>query len=103
MPITGNIANLRVLGTSVQTVSSSTAWYIRVVNGKVLEVMIPPMRGWVAQWQSVLHVWGSPGFDPWSGLFFLFLHKGVVTCRGNILHHAAVVHRLSLSLDSQET
>ena len=34
--------------------------------------MIPPTRGWVAQWQSVQHVWGSPGFDPRSGLFFLF-------------------------------
>ena len=37
--------------------------------------MIPPTRGWVAQWQSVPHVWGSPGFDPRSGLFFLFLQE----------------------------
>ena len=37
--------------------------------------MIPPQTGWVvlAQWQSVPHVWGSPGFDPRSGLVFLFL------------------------------
>ena len=42
---------------------------------EVLELMIPPTRGWVAQWQSVPHVWGSPGFDPRSGLFFLFLQE----------------------------
>ena len=42
----------------------------------VLELVIPPTTGWVAQWQRVSHVWGSPGFDPRSGLFFLFLHHG---------------------------
>ena len=36
-------------------------------QGVVLESIIPP-------WQSVPHVWGSPGFDPQSGLFVLFLH-----------------------------
>ena len=45
----------------------------------LLELMIPPTTGWVAQWQNVPHVWGSPGFDPRSGLFFLFLQLLVIS------------------------
>ena len=48
--------------------------------------MIPPTTAWVAQWQSVPHVWGSPGFDPRSGLFFLFLQN---QCRTNRQPHTA--------------
>ena len=52
----------------------------------LLELMIPPQTGWVAQWQSVLHVWGSPGFDPWSGLFFLFLQLSTKHIPGWHIH-----------------
>jgi len=34
--------------------------------------MIPRLPGWV--WQRLLLEIGRPGFDFWSGLFFLFLH-----------------------------
>ena len=44
-------------------------------TASLLELVISPQTGWVVQWQSAPHVWGSPGFEPRSGLFFLFLHS----------------------------
>ena len=65
----------------------------------LLELMIPPTTGWVAQWQSVPHVWGSPGFDPRSGLFFLFLQLLVIS-HWTRLHPLASGDALALFIHS---
>ena len=77
--ITVDLATLPPLAhefdTSASIISTVGAIYIKAAYAPtLLELVIPPTTGWVAQWQSVPSVkWGSPGFDPRSGLFFLFL------------------------------